>query len=771
MRRLRIRPFIRPLIRPLVSSLLCAFAVSTPGYAFDPFVIKDIRVEGIQRTEAGTIFSYLPVKVGERFTDEKAAESIKALFATGFFKDVRIEIEGDVLVVAVDERAAIATIEFVGLKAFDKDVIKKSLRETGMAEGRIFDRSVLDKAEQELKRQYLSRGLYGMTVKTTVTPLERNRVGISLAVDEGEVARIKKISFVGLSAFKESELLDQLALASSGWMSWYSKDDQYSKQKLTADLETLRSFYFNRGYLEFNLESTQVSITPDKKDIYITATIREGQKFTVSDVKMGGNTILPASDLLKLVELKAGDVFNGEKLSVSTKKIQERLGREGYAFANANAAPEIDRDKQTVAFTVLIDPGRRVYVRRINVAGNTRTRDEVVRREMRQIEGAYYDGEKIAESKKRIDRLGFFNEATVETPAVAGTPDQVDVNVRVTEKPTGQLLLGAGFSSAEKVVLQTSISQANVFGSGNTIGASISTSKSNKTYSLSQTNPYFTVDGISRSFSIYHRDFNAAALNAGDYKTTSTGASIAFGYPFTPIDTLVFSLAPDVTSYAVGAVPPRSIANYVNTYGNSITTIAGTVSWFRDTRDSASYTRSGRFANASSELGLPGATVQYWRLSYTERVFFPLTKNTTLYLRGEAAVANSIGSKALPSFKKFFGGGIGSVRGYETNTLGPRDVDGSILGGTRRVTGTAELLFPFPGLARDRSVRLLTFLDAGQVTGGGGAFSDGGMRASVGVGLDWQSPFGPLRFSFAKLLNQKPEDRIQRLQFTAGTTF
>ena len=761
---------IRSLLRPLIWSLSCAFAASAPAYAFDPFVIKDIRVEGIQRTEAGTIFSYLPVKVGERFTDDKAAESIKALFATGFFKDVRIEIEGDVLVVAVDERPAIATIDFTGVKAFDKDAIKKSLRETGLAEGRILDRAVLDKAEQELKRQYLSKGLYGMTVKTTTTPLERNRAGISLAIEEGEIARIKKISFVGVNAFKESELLDQLAQASSGWMSWYSKDDQYSKQKLTADLETLRSFYFNRGYLEFNLESTQVSITPDKKDIYITATIREGQKFTVSGVKMGGNTILPSAELLKLVELKAGDVFNGEKLSLSTKKIQERLGKEGYAFANANANPEIDREKQTVAFTVLIDPGRRVYVRRVNVAGNTRTRDEVVRREMRQIEGAYYDSEKIADSKKRIDRLGYFNASEVETPAVAGTPDQVDVNLRVTEKPTGQLLLGAGFSSAEKVVLQTSISQANVFGSGNTIGASISTSKSNKTYSLSQTNPYFTVDGISRSFSIYHRDFNAAALNAGDYKTTSTGASIAFGYPFTPVDTLVFSLAPDVTSYSVGDAPPLSIANYVNTYGNSITTLASTVSWFRDTRDSASYTRSGRFANASFELGLPGATVQYWRLSYTERVFIPLTKNTTLFLRGETGVANSIGSKALPSFKKFFGGGIGSVRGYETNTLGPRDVDGSILGGTRRVTGTAELLFPFPGLERDKSVRLLTFLDAGQVIGSG-AISAGGMRASAGVGLDWASPFGPLRFSFAKLLNQKPEDRIQRLQFTAGTTF
>ncbi len=758
--------------RVIAATLVVLGAVLAPAaaHAFDPFVIKDIRAEGIQRTEAGTVFSYLPVKVGDTFNDEKAAESIKALFATGFFKDVRVEVEGDVLVVTVDERPAIATVDLTGTKAFDKEAIKKSLKETGMAEGRIFDRAVLDKAEQELKRQYLSKGLYGMQVKTTVTPLERNRVGIVLAVDEGEIARIKRINLVGVTAFPESDLLDQLALAKSGWMSWYSKDDQYSKQKLSADLETLRSFYFNRGYLEYNLESTQVSITPDKQDIYISATIREGKKYTVSDIKMGGNTVLPPTDLLRLVQLKPGEVFNGEKMAASTKKIQERLGNEGYAFANANAAPEIDRDKQTVAFTIFIDPGRRVYVRRVNVAGNTRTRDEVVRREMRQIEGAYYDGEKIAESKKRIDRLGYFSNAEIETPAVAGTPDQVDVNVRITEKPTGQLLLGAGFSSAEKVVLQTSISQANVFGSGNTIGAAISTSRSNKTYSLSQTNPYFTVDGISRSFSIYHRDFNAAALNAGDYKTTSTGFSVGFGYPVTPIDTLIFSLAPDVTSYAVGSAPPLSIANYVATFGSSVTSLATTATWLRDTRDSASYTRNGRFLNSSIEVGLPGGSVQYARVSVADRWFFPISTNTTLFLRGDIGVARSIGSKPLPSFKKFFGGGIGSVRGYETNTLGPRDTDLSILGGERRVSGTAELLFPFPGLARDRSVRLLTFVDAGQVSGPG-ALSGGGVRASTGFGLDWNSPFGPLRFSFAKPMNPKENDRLQRLQFTAGTTF
>lgn len=743
---------------------------SSAAWAFDPFTIRDIRVEGIQRTEAGTVFSYLPVRVGDRFTEDKAAESIKALFATGFFKDVRIEVEGDVLVIALDERPAIATIEFVGLKAFDKAAVMKSLKETGMAEGRIFDRAVLDRAEQELKRQYLSKGLYGMSVKTTVTPLERNRVGINLAITEGETARIKRINIVGAAAFKESDLLEQMELASTGWMSWYSKDDQYSRQKLTADLETLRSFYFNRGYLEYNLESTQVSITPDKQDIYVTVNIREGLKYTVADVKIAGRAVVPEADLLRLVDLRPGDIFNGEKLTSSTKKIQDRLGNEGYAFANANANPEVNRDKRTVSFTIFVDPGRRVYVRRVNVAGNTRTRDEVIRREMRQIEGAYYDGDKIADSKKRLDRLGYFKETSVETPAVAGVTDQVDVNIRVEEKPTGQLLLGAGFSSAEKLVLQTSVSQANVFGSGNTIAASVSTSKTNKNYSLSQTNPYFTVDGISRTFGIYHRDFNAANVNAGDYKTSSTGGGVTFGYPYTSIDTLVFGGNVDVTSYSLGSTPPTTIQNFVNTYGSGFTSLALTAAWIRDTRDSATYTRSGRFANASSEWGVPGSTVSYYRLNYAERQFFPLSKNTTLFLRGEAGIAGAFGGKPLPTFKKFFAGGIGSVRGYETNTLGPRDIDGSILGGRRRVSGTAELLFPFPGLSRDRSVRLLTFIDAGMVQDSG-PIAAGGMRASIGAGVDWQSPFGPLRFSLAKPLNQKDGDRPQKLQFTAGTSF
>lgn len=742
---------------------------SAGAHAFEPFVIRDIRVEGLQRTEAGTVFSYLPVKVGDRMTEERAAASIRALFATGFFKDVRIEVEGDVLIVAIEERPAVATIDFVGLKAFDKEAVKKSLRESGLAEGRIFDRSVLDRAEQELKRQFLSKGLYGMTVKTTVTPLDRNRVGINFTIDEGDIAKIRKINIVGANAFRESTLLDEMELSEGNWLSWYSKDNQYSKQKLTADLESLRSFYLNRGYLEFAIESTQVSISSDKKDIYITIAINEGKKFTVSEVKLAGDLVVGEALLRPLVELKPGDVFNGERLTVSTKKIQDRLGNEGYAFANANAAPEIDRDKQTVAFTIYVDPGRRVYVRRVNVSGNTRTRDEVVRRELRQLEGSYYDADKINESKKRLDRLDYFRNTEIETPAVAGSPDQIDVNIKVEEKPTGQLLLGAGFSSADKLVLSTSIAQANIFGSGNYVAASISTGKTNKVYSLSHNNPYFTVDGVSRGFDLYHRDFNAANVNLGDYQTRSTGGGVRFGYPFTARDTLIFGLAIDSTHYSLGSAPPTRLLDYVNTYGANVNTIPATLGWFRDTRDSAMYTRAGRLQNAGAEVGLPGGNVEYWRLNYVDRWYYPINKQYTLYLRGDFGIARGIG-KPLPFNKRYYAGGIGSVRGFDTNSLGPRDTDDSILGGDRRITATAELLFPFPGLTKDRSLRLAAFVDTGRIYGSG-FVPAGGFRYSAGIGLDWQSPFGPLRISFAQPLNAKDGDRLQRLQFTVGTTF
>src|SRR6185436_489979 len=463
------------MIRRGLAAVLAALALAGAAGAqsFEPFTVKDIRVEGLQRTEPGTVFSYLPIKVGEVMNEERARAALRALYATGFFSDVRLDHENDVLVVFVQERPAIAQIDFSGMKEFEPDAVRKVLRENGLAEGRIFDRSVLEGAEQELKRQYLSRGLYGAEVQTTVTPLERNRVGINISVTEGEVAKIRGINIVGSQAFKESELLDLFVLRPPGWLTWYTGHDKYAREKLAADLETLRSFYLNRGYLDFSLESTQVSITPDRRDIYITVNIVEGETYTVSNVSLAGQLVVPREELEALVQLKPGDTFSRERLTASTKAISDRLGNEGYAFANANAIPNIDKDKRSVAFSIVIDPGRRVYVRRIEVAGNTKTRDEVVRREMRQLEGAYYDASKIQLSRRRIDRTNFFGEVNVETLPVEANPDQVDVVYTVKEKPTGSLLVGVGFSSVEKIALSASVTQANVFGSGKYISANI----------------------------------------------------------------------------------------------------------------------------------------------------------------------------------------------------------------------------------------------------------------------------------------------------------
>src|SRR5512145_935315 len=518
-------------IAAVVAFCLAVASASAAAQEFQPFVVKDIRVEGLQRTEPGTVFSYLPVKVGETMNTEKARAALRALYATGFFQDVRLEAEGDVLVVFVRERPAIAQIDFSGMKEFEPDNVRKVLREVGVAEGRIFDRAVLDAAEQELKRQYLSRGMYAASVQTTVTPLERNRVGISIAVTEGPVAKIRGINIVGANAFPESELLGLFVLRTPGWLTWYTQHDRYSRERLGADLEALRSFYLNRGYLDFSLESTQVQITPDRRDIHITVNIVEGETYTVSDVSLAGQLLLPREELEKLIQLKPGDVFSREKLAASTKAIAERLGNEGYAFANANAIPTLDKEKRTVAFNVVVDPGRRVYVRRIEVAGNTKTRDEVVRREMRQLEGAVYDGSKIQLSRRRIDRTGYFSETTVETQPVEASPDQVDVVYSVKERPTGAFLFGIGFSSVERFAISTSIRQANAFGTGKFISANINTGQVNTVYALSYNNPYYTVDGVSQGFDVYKRKTDASSLSVGPYSTDALGGGVKFGYP------------------------------------------------------------------------------------------------------------------------------------------------------------------------------------------------------------------------------------------------
>ncbi len=752
----------------VVSGLLGVF-LSFGASAFDPFVVKDIRVEGLQRTEPGTIFSYLPVKVGETMTDEKAQQAIRSLFATGFFRDVRLEVDKDVLVVLVEERPAIAQIDFSGIKEFEPDNLRRSFRELGLSESRIFDRALLDQAEQELKRQYLAKGLYGVDVQTTVTPLERNRVGINFAVKEGEVAKIRGINIVGASSFSEKDLLDEFVLRTPGWITWYTKHDQYSRQKLAGDLESLRSFYQNRGFLDFSVDSTQVSITPDKRDIYITINISEGEKYTVSDVKLAGQLLLPEEELSKLVKLKPGDVFARDKLTQTTKAIADRLGNDGYAFANANAVPQIDKDKREVAFTIFVDPGRRVYVRRINIAGNTKTRDEVVRREMRQLEGGYYDASKIQLSKQRVDRTTYFKDVNVETVPVSGLTDQVDVNFTVEEKPTGALLLGAGFSTVEKVILSGSISQGNVFGSGKFLSTQVQSGKINRVYSVSYTDPYYTVDGVSRGFDVYKRDTNASGLTIGPYKTKTIGGGVRWGFPLAERDSLSFGLNAEHVNLETFATSPTSYVSFVNAFGNTYTYASGTAGWARDSRDSLILPREGSLQKLSAEVGV--GNLQYYRVGYQHQYFRPLGRTFTLFLNGDVGFAEGLGNRPLPFFKNYYAGGPGTVRGYNYSALGPQDTLGNVLGGTRRLVGQAELLFPVPGAAQDKSLRLAVFLDGGQVFGAGEKIAFGDLRYATGLALSWNSPFGPLRLSIAQPLNATATDRIQRLQFTFGTGF
>lgn len=760
--------------RRVLGAVLGCLLIAAPAVAIEPFVIKDIRVEGIQRTEAGTVFSYLPVKVGDTLDDAKATAAIKALFGTGFFKDVRLEAEGGVLVILVEERPAIAQITITGVKEFDENQLKTGLREAGIAESRIFDRAVLDKAEQEIKRQYLSRGKYGVTIATTVTPLERNRVAIAFTVTEGEFAKIRQINIVGNEAFTENDLVGLFVLRTPGWLTWYTKDDQYSRQKLAADLETLRSFYQNRGYLEFTIDSTQVSITPDKQDIYITVNVTEGLKYKISGVKLAGDTVVPEAELRGLIRIGPGDVFSRQKITESTKLIGDRLGNEGYAFANVNVVPDIDRERREAAFTFFVDPGRRVYVRRVNIAGNTRTRDEVIRREFRQFEGAWYSGEKINRSRQRVDRLGYFKDVNVETPAVPGTTDQVDVNMSVVEKPSGNLLLGAGFSSTDGIVLSGSVSQTNAFGTGNQLSVTINTSRVNTVYALSFTNPYATPEGVSRGFDIYRRDTDSTDLAVGAYSTSTQGFMLRFGVPISEDNGIFLSGGVERTSIGLFGNSPLRYIEFVRQFGDETWAYLLNASWGSDRRDSVIYPTRGLLQRTSAELGLPGGDLTYYKLNYQAQWYYPITPMFTLMLNGEIGYGDGYDNKPLPFFKNYYAGGVTSVRGYEASSLGPKDALNEAIGGNQRYVGNMEVLFPMPGMTNDRSVRLAWFVDAGAVKGAAplSTFTESeSFRYSTGLAVNWISPLGPLRFSFAQPLNETNLDKVQRFQFQFGSSF
>ncbi|MFN0182691.1 MAG: outer membrane protein assembly factor BamA [Aquabacterium sp.] len=749
---------------------VAVMAALAPAHAAEPFVVKDIRVEGLQRIDPGTVFAALPFRVGDQYTDDKGAAALRALFATGLFKDVRIDIDGQVTVIIVEERPTVATVTFVGLSEFDKDQLLKSLRDAGIGEGLPFDRALVDRAEQEIKRQYLSRSLYGAEVVTTVTPLERNRVNVTFTMNEGDAARISEIRILGTRAFSESTLRGLMELNAGNWLSWYTKNDRYSRAKLNADLETIRSYYLNRGYLEFNVDSAQVTISPDKQQIAINIVVTEGQAYTVTAVRLQGEYLGKEDEFKELVTVRVGQSYRAGDVAETTKAFTDRFGVYGYAFPRIEARPEIDRVNGRAIVILVADPARRVYVRRIDVSGNTRTRDEVIRREFRQFESAWYDGQKIKLSRDRVDRLGYFKDVGVDTNEVAGSADQVDLTVKVEEKPTGNLLIGASFSNAEKLAFTASIKQDNVFGSGNYLGFEVNTSKTSRSLLFSSVDPYFTVDGISRGLDFFFRTSRPLNALGDEYQIENPGFAVRFGVPFSEFDTVFFGIGAEQTNIKATVGIPNQYFLYRFQYGPRSTSVPLTIGWARDARDSVLTPTAGQYQRVNLEWSVAG-DVKYLRANLQYQRYFALPARMTLGLNGEVGWGKGLGGRPYPVFKNFYGGGLGSVRVFDQNSLGVVDPTGAYIGGARKINLNAELYFPVPGTGNDKSLRVFAFSDAGNVWREDEKITGASVRASAGIGMSWVSPVGPLKLSWGVPVRSLRNDRIQRFQFQVGTAF
>lgn len=738
------------------------------------FRVEDIRVEGLQRITAGTVFNYLSLRPGEVVEYDRTGDIVRELYKTGFFKDVRLEQDGDVLVVVVTERPAISEINFSGNKSIESEVLKEGLKDVGLAEGRTFERSVLDRIEQELKRQYFNQGKYAVELTSTVTPLERNRVALDIDVVEGETALIRQINIIGNRAFDEDDLLDQFQSSSGGWLSFITKDNQYSRPRLGGDLETLRSYYLDRGFVNFKIDSTLVTITPDRRDIYITINITEGDVYTISDIRLAGELIGETEAYFPLIRLRRGEPFARNEIVLSSDRISSHLSNLGHSFANVNSIPEIDEDNKSVAVTFFVDPGDRVYVRRVNITGNSRTRDEVIRREFRQMESAWFSGEKLKLSRSRAQRTGYFNSVDIETPTVPGSGDEVDINVTVDEKPSGSLLAGLGFSQSDGLVFNASVAQDNFVGTGKRVSLAFRTSSANQAYQLAYTNPYYTVDGISRGFNLSYRSIDFNNLNTADYKTDDGILGIVFGIPLSESNRFRFGFDFHHIDLELGAAASDEVEAFEAAEGNSFLNYETTFSWREDSRDSAIFPTTGGSQAVFAELSLPFSDLAYYKMTYENRRYIPLAENLVVSVKGQISYGDSYGGTSrLPLWENYFGGGSDTIRGYRARSIGPRDSEGRPLGGNAAYFGNFELLFPPPFLPDIETVRVAAFFDIGSVvdTTLTNFFEPDELRYSAGLGASWLSPVGALTFSYAVPMKTDAQDEKEAFQFNLGQTF
>lgn len=760
--------------------LLFLLVLVAPGrvLAFQPFIVEEIRVEGLQRIAPGTVFNYLPVSKGDLLDEQASTQAIRELYRTGFFEDVVLEREGNDLVVFVEERPAIASVEITGNDEISDDMLKPQLEQLGLREGRIFDRSLLARVEQELQRQYLNLGKYAARIETQAEPLERNRVAVSINIREGGVATIRNIEIVGNQRFSDEELLAQFELGVRPPFVLFGSSDQYSRQKLSGDLESLRSYYNDRGYINFSITSTQVSITPDRQQVYVTVNVDEGDQYEVSEVKISGEILIDQAAVRELVSLQPGETFSRKEITASARRISEYYGEVGYAFANINPIPEVDEDNRTVALNFFIDPGQRVYVRRVLVRGNRRTGDEVVRREIRQMESSWLSTEKVKLSRDRLNRLGYFTNVSVETPPVAGSPDLVDVIFDVTERDTfGSLNLGVGYGDVQGFMVNAGIVQENFLGSGKRFSLTVDNSEVNTIYSFSLTEPYYTVDGVSRTLDFSYRSTDAAQANLAEYVTDTLGAGVAYGIPFSEYDTIRYGVRAESTQLKSTENTSQDIIDYITENGSEYNALRGEVSWVRDTRNRRVFPTGGSRISVDNHVAFPVTDqgLSLYKLSYRQESYLPLTpfsKESALILKGQFGYGLPFGRLSeLPPFEKYYAGGVSSLRGYRANSLGPKDAAGRALGGDVQLLGSAELILPMAFTENSESTRLKAFIDGGNVYRTVGDIDPGQLRWSSGLALDWITPVGALSFVLAVPLNEQPGDDTESFQFYLGAPF
>ena len=789
---------------------LCAPVLAQDGTAGE-YLVEDIRIDGLQRISAGTVLTYLPIERGDHLTSAKTGEAIRSLYKTGFFEDVRLDRQGSILVITLAERPAVSSLKLEGNKDIKTEDLLKGLQEIGLAEGNTFDRLALDRVTQELTRQYNNRGKYNVEITPLVSTLDRNRVNITIKVKEGKAAKIRHVNLVGNEIFESKDIMEDWESKESNWLSWYRRDDQYAKEKLAGDLEKLNAFYLNRGYVDFAVDSTQVAISADRQDMFLSAGITEGVQYKVSDVKVSGDTVLPQADIERLVLVKKDQTFSRALLEYTSDAITSTLSNIGYAFSQVNPIPAVDRENRTVAINLQVVPGPRVNVRRILFKGNARTSDEVLRREMRQFEGSWYSQAAVDRSKIRLQRLGYFESVDVETPPVPGSNDEVDLVYSVKETTSGSFSFGLGYSQTAGVTSSIDLSQNNFLGSGNRVAVTASHSTYRDRYGFSFTNPYFTDSGVSLGYNLDWAETDYRSYNAAYYATRNASAKAILGLPITENDTVSLAFGIDTNQVSVYKnTTPKSIINYIDAVGQRTFHAWRTeLGWARDSRNDYFMPTRGTYQRTSAEITLPGSSVEYYKLNYEFSKYIPLSPSFVLNTRLELGYGDSYGedttrrfcrvqgsstaakagsacapgsvevasvtATGLPFFENYYAGGVRSIRGYQDNTLGPRSEattsypKGQPLGGAVKTVGSLEMYFP--NLFDSKAARVSAFLDFGNVFADIDSVDTSEFRASTGISLLWRAPVGPISISYAIPLRDQPLDKTERLQFTFGGAF